>query len=236
MTEVMRRITATSVVDQVTAEIRRSILAGVLRPGQELSLRELAKNLGVSTIPVREALRRLEGQGLLTSSSGRSSRVAPLDAADLHGIYRLRLALEPEIAGRACQLLSDAELDQLHAVAASFGSEIASIDEIYSAHHQLHLRLLAPAATAWDIRTLENLWHAAERYIRLAFGARDNRSDEHHRREHSHTDLIAAFRSRDPATVEQCIRDHLRTNEAIAQEAIAPVRPTDRDVLNNQES
>jgi DNA-binding GntR family transcriptional regulator len=224
MPEAMRRIAATSVVDQVTIEIRRSILAGVLRPGQELSLRELATRLGVSTIPVREALRRLEGQGLLTSSSGRSSRVAPLDADDLHGIYRLRQVLEPEIAGRACLLLPDAELDALAAVATSFGDEALGTDQIYLAHHDLHRRLLAPAATAWDVRTLENLWHAAERYLRLALGARNDRGGEHARREHAHTELLTGFRARDPELVQALVRRHLEDNEAIAQEAVAPVR------------
>ncbi|NED79647.1 GntR family transcriptional regulator, partial [Streptomyces sp. SID11233] len=51
---------AVSIVEQVTKEIRRSILAGDLRPGQEFSLREIAGRLGVSIIPVREALRQLE--------------------------------------------------------------------------------------------------------------------------------------------------------------------------------
>jgi DNA-binding GntR family transcriptional regulator len=218
----MRRISTTTVVDQVTDEIRRSILAGVLSPGQELSLRELADRLGVSTIPVREALRRLEGQGLLVTTPGRSSRVAPLDAADLHGIYRLRLVLEPEIAGRSCLLLPDIELERLGELAESFGAEGTSMDNIYEAHHDFHLRLLAPAATEWDVRTLRNLWHAAERYVRLAFGAREDRADEHPRREHAHVELLAGFRTRDPAIVEALVREHLLANEAIAQQAIAP--------------
>lgn len=223
MTDTVRRITATTVVDQVTAEIRRSIVAGALRPGQELSLRELAAQLGVSTIPVREALRRLESQGLLQPGGARSSaRVASLDADDLHGIYRLREVLEPEIAGRACLLLSDDELDRLAAVAESFGDPSASLDDIYDAHRELHLRLLAPAATAWDLRTLDALWHAAERYVRLAFGARDDRGDEHDRRGHTHVDLVAGFRTRDPQLIERLVRQHLRDNEAIAREAIAP--------------
>jgi DNA-binding GntR family transcriptional regulator len=222
VTNSMRRISTTTVVDQVTDEIRRSILAGVLSPGQELSLRELADRLGVSTIPVREALRRLEGQGLLVTTPGRSSRVAPLDAADLHGIYRLRLVLEPEIAGRSCLLLPDIELERLGELAESFGAEGTSMDNIYEAHHDFHLRLLAPAATEWDVRTLRNLWHAAERYVRLAFGAREDRADEHPRREHAHVELLAGFRTRDPAIVEALVREHLLANEAIAQQAIAP--------------
>ena len=226
--DTIRRVTATTMVDQVTSEIRRSILSGALRPGQELSLRELAARLGVSTIPVREALRRLEGQGLLTGSAGpsgrRSVRVAPLDAEDLHGIYRLRLALEPEIAGRACLLVSDADLDALAAVAGSFGDEQVGVDEMYQAHHDLHLRLLAPAATTWDLRTLETLWHAGQRYVRLAFGARDDRRDEHERREHAHLELIEGYRTRSPGQVRSLVRRHLEDNEAIAREAIAPVR------------
>lgn len=225
--DAVRRITATTMVDQVTSEIRRSILSSALRPGQELSLRELAARLGVSTIPVREALRRLEGQGLLTGSAGpsgrRSIRVAPLDADDLHGIYRLRLALEPEIASRACLLLSDADLDELASVATSFGAEHVGLDEMYQAHNDLHLRLLAPAATAWDVRTLETLWNAGERYVRLAFGARDDRRDEHHRREHAHAELVDGYRTRTPDHVRALVRRHLEDNEAIAREAIAPV-------------
>jgi DNA-binding GntR family transcriptional regulator len=226
--DAVRRVTATTMVDQVTSEIRRSILSGALRPGQELSLRELAARLGVSTIPVREALRRLEGQGLLTGDAGpsgrRSLRVAPLDADDLHGIYRLRLALEPEIAGRACVLIPDADLDALAEVAVGFGDEESGIDAMYQAHHDLHLRLLAPAATAWDLRTLENLWHAGDRYVRLAFGARDDRSDEHRRREHAHMQLIEGYRTRSPEHVRALVRRHLEDNEAIAREAIAPVQ------------
>ncbi|HEY9416406.1 MAG TPA: GntR family transcriptional regulator [Pseudonocardia sp.] len=224
--DAVRRVTAITMVDQVTSEIRRSIVSGALLPGQELSLRELAARLGVSTIPVREGLRRLEGQGLLTGSAGpsgrRSIRVAPLDAEDLHGIYRLRLALEPEIAGRACLLVSDAELDELAALARSFGAEHFGVDEMYQSHHDLHLRLLAPAATTWDVRTLENLWNAGERYVRLAFGARDDLGDEHHRREHAHLALIEGYRTRSPDHVRALVRHHLEDNEAIAREAIAP--------------
>ena len=94
-------------------ELRRSILSGALAPGRELSLRELAEMLQVSIIPVREALRSLESEGLVVTRPGRSARVAPLDLDELQGLYRLRRRLEPEIAQRSCRLLSDAELDRL---------------------------------------------------------------------------------------------------------------------------
>ena len=216
----VRQVEATSVVDQVTKEIRRSILSGALRPGQEFSLRAIADELGVSFIPVREALRRLEGQGLVVTQRGKSASVVPLTHEDLHGIYRLRRQIEPEIAARSCLLLGDVDLERLDDVVKSFADERLGIDEVYEAHHNFHLELLRPAATAWDIQTLETLWHAAERYIRLAFSGLDADPDEHTRREHAHHEMIEAFRSRDPKAVSTSVLHHLDANEQIAQRAI----------------
>lgn len=124
-------VQAASVVDQVIKEIRRSILAGALRPGQEFSLRGIADGLGVSFIPVREALRRLEGQGLALTQRGKSACVVPLTHQDLHGIYRLRRQIEPEIASRSCLLLKDENLERLDDVVKTFADERLGIDEVY---------------------------------------------------------------------------------------------------------
>ena len=93
-----------SAVDLVTAEIRRAVLTGALPPGEQFSIRELARQLGVSHIPIREALRRLEGQGLVILTQARSAAVAPLSEADVTAIYRLRLRIEPDLAGRSAGL------------------------------------------------------------------------------------------------------------------------------------
>ena len=106
----VRPIEPRSVVEQVMTELRRSILSGALAPGRELSLRELAEMLQVSIIPVREALRSLESEGLVVTRPGRSARVAPLDLGELQGLYRLRRRLEPEIAQRSCRLLSESRV------------------------------------------------------------------------------------------------------------------------------
>jgi DNA-binding GntR family transcriptional regulator len=216
----VRPIETRSVVEQVTAELRRSILAGALEPGQEFSLREIAAMLNVSFIPVREALRSLEGEGLILTRPGRSAMVAPLDLADLHGIYRLRHRLEPEIAARSCAMLSDDELSHLDAQAAQFGRLDLGIDEIYDAHRAFHMALLAPAATEWDTRTLTTLWRAAERYIRIGFGRLDPEPAEHDRREHSHHQLVDVFRSRDAQAVDAAMHEHLEHNESIAKRAL----------------
>jgi len=219
----VRALQPASVVDRVAKEIRRSILSGALKPGQNFSLREIATQLNVSFIPVREALRRLEAQGLVVTRPGRSATVAPMSHEDLHGIYRLRRQLEPEIAARSCTILSEADYRRIEGYVGMFGDERLGIDEIYEAHHQFHLELLRPAATAWDIRTLEGLWHAAERYIRLAFLSLDFEPQEHHRREHAHAALVETFRTRDPERVSRAIQYHLDDNEVLARKALDPV-------------
>lgn len=219
----VRPIESRSVAEQVTAELRRSMLNGALAPGQEFSLREIAGLLNVSFIPVREALRSLEAEGLVVTRPGRSAVVAPLDLDDLHAIYRLRHELEPNIAARSCAALSETELDALEREAAAFGDLSSGIDEIYDAHHALHLALLRPAATEWDVRILGTLWRAAERYIRIGFGRLDPSPEEHGRREHAHHDLVAAFRSRDPEVVRRAVHEHLEHNEQIALRALDPI-------------
>jgi DNA-binding GntR family transcriptional regulator len=216
----VRPIESRSVVEQVTSELRRSILSGALAPGREFSLREIAGQLNVSFIPVREALRSLEAEGLVVTRPGRSAVVTPLDLDDLHAIYRLRRTLEPNIAARACHLLSDKELGRLEGQATEFGNLNLGIDEIYEAHHAFHLALLAPAASEWDSRILGILWHAAERYIRIGFGRLDPSPSEHGRRELAHHDLLAIFRTRDSEAVAQGVHDHLDHNERIALRAL----------------
>jgi DNA-binding GntR family transcriptional regulator len=221
---VIRPISSRSVVAQVTEELRRAILSGVLAPGQEFSLREIATMLDVSFIPVREALRSLEGEGLVVIRPGRSATVAPLDLDDLHAIYRLRRVLEPELARRSCLLLTVDQLDRLEAQAVQFGDENLGMDGIYSSHLQFHLALLEPAATTWDTRMLTTLWRAGERYVRIGFGLLDHDPHEHERREQAHEDLIAAFRKRDPDLAAQAIFDHLARNEDTARTALDAYR------------
>lgn len=219
----VRALEPTSVVDRVAKEIRRSILFGDLQPGQQFSLREIAGQLGVSFIPVREALRQLEGQGLIVTRPGRSASVAPLEHEDLRGIYRLRRQIEPEIASRSCRLLHETDFQRLKAFVSMFGDEDLGIDEIYDAHHTFHLELLRPAATEWDLRTLEGLWHAGERYVRLAFSALDNQPDEHRRRKRVHAALLEVFRRGDPDQVADAVLEHLNDNEELAQQALKPL-------------
>ena len=216
----VRPIASRSVTELVTAELRRSILSGALAPGQSFSLREIAGMLNVSFIPVREALRNLEADGLVVIQPGRSATVAPLALEDLEAIYRLRRLIEPDLARRSCLLISDSELERLAARAVDFGDENRSMDAMYDGHHEFHLALLGAAATTWDTRMLTMLWRAAERYVRIGFGLLDPDPNEHARRRHAHEELIAVFRGRDPEAAAQAVFSHLDHNEQLALSAL----------------
>jgi DNA-binding GntR family transcriptional regulator len=217
----VRPIESRSVSEQVTNEIRRSILAGTLPPGQSLSLRKLAEQLEVSFIPVRDALRVLESEGLVMNPPGRSASVAPLDLEEFHAIYRVRRLLEPDLARRSVPRLTDAELSRLHQAAAEFGGAERSMDDIYDDHRAFHLALLAPAASTWDIRILTMSERASERYVRIGFGLLDPDPGEHERRREAHQRLVDEFRKRDPEVAARALDEHLAHNEDLAHSALS---------------
>jgi DNA-binding GntR family transcriptional regulator len=215
----VRPVEPASMVDQVAKEIRRSIVSGSLKPGQTFSLREIAAQLGISFIPVREALRRLETEGLVVTRPGRSAYVTPLNDDDLRGIYGLRRRLEPDLAARSCCMLDDSDYLRLHRYVNILGDGQRGIDEIYDAHHQFHLALLRPAATGWDLRILGGLWHAAERYVRLVLSRRVTASTQ---LVVAYTALLEAFQGAEPPKVFAAFNDHLDMGEALARGALLP--------------
>ena len=200
-----------SAVDLVTAEIRRAILTGALPAGEQFSIRELAGQLGVSHIPIREALRRLEGQGLILLKQARSAEVASLTTQDLEAIYALRLRIEPQLAAEAVPRQTDADIARLtELLDASRGFDPESA---WGAHHDFHAALIAPAASAWDERILETLWTAAERYTHLVFDPTRITDEERARRYDRHAALLQAVIDRDPRQMEASLVHHLTTNE-----------------------
>lgn len=213
-----------SAVDLVLHEIRRAILSGELSPGQPFTVPALTERLGVSHVPVREALRTLEAQGLVALSPSRSAVVAPLDPDDLRNIFRIRLRLEPELAALSATRRSDSDLDELgELVRETFSAK--SEDIHWELHRRFHTALISPAANEWDLRVLEPLWDAAERYIRIVFEPFEAAHVTVEQRERIHDKLLIAAQSRDPEQIRDQLHEHLEKNLATTlklMESIAP--------------
>jgi len=97
----------------VLEAVRGAILAGVIEPGARLRQEELADLFGTSRIPVREALRALEYEGLVTSEPHRGFTVTSLDADDIEEVYELRILLEGQAVRLAVPLMTDEDLSDL---------------------------------------------------------------------------------------------------------------------------
>ncbi|MEE2058072.1 GntR family transcriptional regulator [Rhodococcus artemisiae] len=211
---------AASAVDLVLHEIRRSILDGSLAPGEPLVVQSLTEQLGVSHVPVREALRQLQAQGMIRLSRSRSAVVAPIDLDDLRSIYRLRLCMEPELAVQSAMKRSDDELDGLDELVTAL-CDHDDTESRWDLHREFHAQLISPAAGEWGMRFLNQLWDASERYTRLTFDPIDAASEDRVNRERSHRALVDAARSRLPEKINEEVRNHLLVNEATAVARLA---------------
>lgn len=196
-----------TVAEDAYAILHEAICTGRLAPGQRLPTQDLAVAMGMSAMPVREALRRLHADGLVENIPHRGGSVTRLSLDDLAQIYEARLALEPLAIRRAAARFSDE--DGEHAAAALLALE-RQVDQdnddisAWAAHTAFHFALYKPSGSDWLIRLITPLWESSERY-RLASSAKRSigrRSLEHRR-------ILDACLSHDPDGAAQALHGHL---------------------------
>ena len=145
-----------TLADAATAELRERILSGELESGAPLRLEELARSLGTSISPVREAVRKLEALGLAVHVAHRGSRVKELDVDDLRDTYEARLALEPVAVARAAGRITPDEVERAQAALESYtlcrerGDRPAARD----AHDAFHFTLYTASGSDWLVRLI----------------------------------------------------------------------------------
>lgn len=151
----------------VLASIRRAILRGVLVPGARLRQEELAEAFGTSRIPIREALRALEYEGLVTSEPHRGFTVTALDADDVEEVYDLRILLESHAVRLALPLLTDDDLTELEGLFATMQSATAP-DEQLAARERFYLRLYSVTGRPRLVSLIMRLRQEVARVLRWA--------------------------------------------------------------------
>ncbi|MBV9120869.1 MAG: GntR family transcriptional regulator [Chloroflexi bacterium] len=220
MAAVLNRISSPSLVDEVVKQIRQAILTGALRPGQPFAIGSLSNQLGVSHIPVREAIQRLEAQGLIKLRPGRSAVVAAIDAEDLRQIYQLRKLIEVDAAGRACPHLTDADLATLARDLKGMLGLSPEDDRFWQRHYAFHRTIFRPASSPWLERMLDVLWHAAERYLRIVYNETEFTDHDGHT---LHIGLLEAAKQRSEPIMRRAMEDHLHGNEQVLLSGIASI-------------
>jgi DNA-binding GntR family transcriptional regulator len=212
-----------SVVDDVTVRLRRALLAGEIKPGERIRVAELEKSFGVSHIPIREAVRRLETEGLIVALPQRAAVAAGVDLDDLGGLYDLRRIVECEVIRRSVESMTHEQVDAVRAALASLEAVAQDHDlpEFWELHRAFHWALLEPGATDWVRRVLEQIWTASQRYVRLFVSETVDDAMADHR------ELLVCCEDRAADRAADLLRRHLDRTELAVREAFTPFAVAD---------
>lgn len=151
--------------DRVTARIRELILNGDLQPGERIGQEALALRFGTSRIPVRDALRQLESEGLVILVPNSSARVARLDVAELSEIYKIRERIEPLAIAEAIPNMSDDEVAALERAVTEIEDTVDS-DVFLKLDREFHLTSYRAAAMPQLETLVERFWNTTQHYRR----------------------------------------------------------------------
>jgi DNA-binding GntR family transcriptional regulator len=192
--------------EAVLVELRARILRGDIAPGAPVRQEDLAESLGVSRVPVREALRMLESEGHVTYLPHRGYRVAELDLDELEEIYHLRALIEDDLARRALARRAPDHVDSVRTAHARLAAAEAAAPpdptSMAAANRAFHWAVLRPTPRAE--RILTTLWDASEVYRARWFAHSDNVA----RGAHEHTRALAAIEAGDADALVAVLAEH----------------------------
>lgn len=192
--------------DRLMEVVRDMILSGAIEPDVPIRQDALAADLNVSKIPLREALVRLEQDGLVVSHANRGFFVRGMSASEVEEIYELRLKLEPDAAAQACLAADDDQrvaaqriLTELDAAAA------ARLPSVGPLNRAFHMALIQPGGRVLTTEITARLHVMADRYVRKHLEG----ADRHLTAEAEHHEIMQAWLNRDAKAVRRMVGAHL---------------------------
>jgi DNA-binding GntR family transcriptional regulator len=204
--------------EEVAERVRQQIFARELEPGSWIDELRLAAALGISRTPLREALKVLATEGLITMKPRRGAYVSEPSPEDVTQVYHLLAVLESDAAGEVAQRAEPAALDELERMHAALEAQVDQRDAFFSANEAFHVRLLELAGNRWrrqivsDLRKVMKLnrHHSLFRKGRLEASLAE------------HRELMRALRSGQAAAASQAMRRHFENGlQASAPSATA---------------
>lgn len=197
-----------SLGERAYRRLRASIVQGVLPAGRKVSERSLATLLGISAQPVREALRRLEQDGMVVTHPRRGTVVAEMGPAQLAELGRIRAALEGVAAALAAERMDAPALARLAGLLARMkaGTEAADRGALDEANEEFHALIHRATGNVFLIRSLGSLRAYDDLGHHRAVGSQPRDLPKALR---EHRGIVAALRRRDPALAEARMRGHI---------------------------
>ena len=204
-----------TVAEQVANVLREAIASGTIKAGTSLRQDDLAEQFGFSRMPIRDALRQLEAEGIVSIHPTKGAQVARMDSAEISEIYALRELLECEALRLSLPNLAGDRLDEAEQVLDQIDAE-RNVGRWGALNRAFHLALYDACGNHRLLGLIEAHHNAADRYVRILLSNLDYRS----RSQTEHRDLLAACRWRDGDRAIGILRQHLREGSETLVSAI----------------
>lgn len=224
-TALPRQTLASSAVDS----LRKRILRGEFQENETLNQVAIAREYAISRIPLREAMRQLEAEGLLLFQPGKGAVVPGLSSVEIAEVVDLRAMLEPDLLAKAIPRQTSADLEAASGILDQFedafrDSAVASWGEL---NWRFHSALYAPSQCALTMGFVQSLHHLNQRYarIQIALTKWEKRAAKEHRA------ILAACRRKDKRKAATLLRAHILT----AGQALIQLLETQRGTRENLE-
>jgi len=193
--------------EEVAERLRQRIFHRELEPGSWIDELKIAEELGISRTPLREALKVLAAEGLVTMKVRRGAYVTEVSEKDLADVYHLLALLESDAAGVVAQRATDAQLQGLQALHDELEAAATDRDRFFALNEQFHMRLLKIADNRWRDQMVADLRKVMKlnRHHSLFKTGRIGESLAEHRA------IVQALVQRDPMLAAQRMREHFRS-------------------------
>lgn len=206
MTIASPRLSPRALYEDVAEQLRQRIFSGELRPGDWIDELKIAEEYGISRTPLREALKVLATEGLITMKVRRGAYVTETSPKDLADVYHLMALLETDAAETVARRGSDAGMAELSALHEELESSLSDPARFFDINEKFHMRLLELADNRWQLQMVQDLRKVMKlhRQSSLQKAGRLEQSLAEHR------ELMAALVARDEARVAACMRMHMQ--------------------------
>lgn len=155
-----------SVQEKVYERLRELVISRQLAPGEKISIRQMAEAFGVSTMPVREALRKLEAEGMVTFERN-GIVIRQLSAREVEQFFEIRIRLETLGVSWALPNINETDEKRFEELVEEMDNQKADLTKWRELNRQFHLYLYSFAGSAQLQQMIENLWNSVEPYMRL---------------------------------------------------------------------
>jgi DNA-binding GntR family transcriptional regulator len=192
--------------------MRLKILTGEFAPGEVLNQATLARTIGISTTPLREALRRLKSEGFVELDAHRDARVTQLSAEEARDLLEVRRSLDPLAVALAAERRTKADIAEIRDGAKGVEPLLRGFGvEDLNAHRRFHATIYRASHNDLLIATLDGLWDKADRYRR--FGLSTERSqEERDQKAAEHAELVECVVAGDAEGAAAVMHRHISTS------------------------